>query len=92
MNIEDSIRQKITERFAPEHFELINDSDKHIGHAGHDGIGQSHFTLVVVSSQFEGYNRIQRHRLVYDAVGELFIEGLHALSINAILPSEHKSK
>ena len=43
MTNEELIRQKITEEFSPEHFEIINESDKHVGHAGHDGEGQSHF-------------------------------------------------
>jgi BolA protein len=88
MRISELIKQKIMDNFAPEHLELVNESDRHKGHAGHDGSGESHFHLIVVSKKFDGYNRIARHRLVYKALDGLFSQGLHALSIKAYTPSE----
>ena len=82
MSIEAQIKQKIMEELKPEHFELINESDKHIGHAGHDGSGDSHFKLIVVSSAFGDCTRIQMHRMVTDILSSLFDEGLHALSLD----------
>ena len=82
MSIEAQIKQKIEEEFAPEHFEVINESHKHIGHAGHDGSGDSHFKLIVESSMFNGCTRIQMHRMVTSLLKPLFDQGLHALSLD----------
>lgn len=82
MSIEAQIKQKIIEEFSPERFELINESDKHVGHAGHDGSGDSHFKLMVVSSAFDGCTRIQMHRMVTNLLNPLFDKGLHALSLD----------
>ncbi|MCB1531463.1 MAG: BolA family transcriptional regulator [Alphaproteobacteria bacterium] len=82
MSIEALIKQKIEEHFAPVHFEIINESDRHIGHAGYDGIGDSHFKLIIVSSAFKGYNRVQKHRMVVSVLTPLFSQGLHALSLD----------
>lgn len=72
----------------PTRMALHNDSDKHIGHAGHDGSGESHFSLVIESAQFEGKNRVQRQRLVYKALGDLMDARVHALQIKATAPGE----
>ncbi len=92
MTIEDLITQKIVETLNPEHFELENQSHMHAGHAGDDGSGQTHFKLLVVSSIFDGCNRMQQHRLVYSAVGQLFPQGLHAFSMKTLTPSEYSQK
>lgn len=88
MNIEESIRSKILQAFAPEHFELINESAKHKGHAGYDGSGQTHFKLIVVSNKFSGLSRVERQRLVNSALEEEFLGGLHALSLVLRAPLE----
>jgi BolA family transcriptional regulator, general stress-responsive regulator len=92
MGITDLIKRKIAEKLAPAHFELINESDRHKGHAGHDGSGESHFKLIVVSKSFCGYNSMERHRMVYSALSEAFSQGLHALSIKAFTPDEFAKK
>jgi BolA protein len=91
MSISALIKQVVEENLSPSHVELVNDSHKHVGHAGHDGSGESHFTLIVVSTAFEGCNRIQRHRMVYDLVNPLFSRGLHALSMRLYSPKEFES-
>lgn len=90
--IADLIKQKIIENLAPQQLEIINESDKHIGHAGHDGSGQSHFKLIVVSKKFLGLNRIQRQRLVYGFLAEEFSSGLHALSLKTYTPEEYNKR
>ncbi|MEM7679841.1 MAG: BolA family protein [Pseudomonadota bacterium] len=92
MSISKEIEDIIQEKFAPEHFELVNQSHLHEGHAGHDGSGESHFKLMVVSSVFESHNRVQRHRLVNSVLNDLFSRGLHALSVKAFTPAEYNSK
>ena len=61
---------------------------QHAGHAGHDGSGESHFSLLVVSEAFAGLNRVQRQRLVFAAVGDLMDGRVHALQIQARTPDE----
>lgn len=90
MSIAEQIKRKITESLAPEHLELINESHKHKGHAGDNGTGESHFKLIVVSSKFEGYDRIQRHRMVFTVLNEELNGKIHALSIAAYTPAEYR--
>lgn len=82
--IEDRLRAAL----APEHLAVINDSDKHRGHAGHDGTGESHFTVEIISTQFTGRNRVARQRLVNAALAELLRDKVHALAIKARAPGE----
>ena len=59
-------------------------------HAGHSGAadGRGHFEVILVSDAFEGKSRLQRHRMVFDAVGQLMETDIHALSINAYTSAE----
>ena len=67
---------------------LVKDqSHLHAGHAGASD-GRGHFEVTIISPEFEGKSRIQRHRLVFDAVGDLMTSDIHALSINAFTPEE----
>lgn len=72
----------------PTRIDLIDESDQHIGHAGHDGRGESHFALVIASPDFAGKNRVQRQRLVYKALGDLMHDRVHALSMKTFAPGE----
>lgn len=67
--------------------DLRDDSHLHAGHAG-AASGGGHFHLKISSAEFTGLNRINRHRLVYDALGELMHREIHALSIEAYAPHE----
>jgi BolA protein len=82
------IEQLLTEAFAPTHLAVINDSDRHRGHSGHDGSGESHFTVEIESDRFAGVNRLQRQRLVNAALGDLPGQRVHALAIKARAPGE----
>ena len=72
---------------APSHLELRDDSALHAGHAGAKG-GGGHYHLKIVSAVFEGRRRIERHRLVFDALGALMQRDIHALGIEALTPAE----
>lgn len=65
--------------------EIVDESHKHVGHAGAKD-GRGHFFVRVTSEKFEGLRPLQRHRLVYAAVGDLMETDIHALSIEASLP------
>jgi BolA protein len=71
----------------PSRLEIIDESHLHAGHAGaRDGGG--HFRLTIVSPRFAGKRTMERHRLVYDAAGDLMKRAIHALSITAKAPDE----
>ena len=72
----------------PTRVELIDDSEKHWGHGGYNPAGESHFTLLIESPSFEGKSRLERQRMVHQALGELVGERVHALSIKAKAPGE----
>jgi BolA protein len=72
----------------PTKIELIDDSEKHRGHGGHNPAGESHFTLLIESPLFEGKSRVERQRMIHSALGELVGERVHALSIRATAPGE----
>ena len=74
----------------PDHLEVVDDSHHHAGHAG-AADGRGHFSVSVVSKWFAGQNTLRRHRLVYEAVGDLMITDIHALSIEALAPGEAPS-
>ncbi len=82
------IDKRLREALAPTRLEVINDSDKHRGHAGHDGSGESHFTVEIESPAFAGMSRLERQRAVNAALGDLMRERVHALSIRATAPAE----
>jgi BolA family transcriptional regulator, general stress-responsive regulator len=82
----EKLREALTARLAPVQLSIRDDSAAHAGHAGAREGG--HFAIVVVSEQFAGRTRLQRHQLVYDAVAELMRTDIHALSIEAKTPQE----
>ncbi len=84
---EKAIEKRLTAALQPESFELVNESHLHKGHAGAED-GRGHFALTVVSDKFNGLATLVRHRLVYDAMGELMQTDIHALSIKAFSPDE----
>ena len=71
---------------APSRLAVQDDSHLHAGHAGAREGG--HFSIVITAEAFRGLTRLGRHRLVYDAVGPLMAQGIHALAIDARAPDE----
>jgi BolA protein len=80
--------RRLVEALNPSRLELEDQSDHHVGHAGHDSRGESHFALVIESAAFTGLSRVARQRLVYAALGDLMHDRVHALSIKALAPGE----
>ncbi len=85
MSVMDTLRQQLAP-LDPTQLDIEDESHKHAGHAGAREGG--HFRLLIVSPRFAGLSTMQRHRLVYDAVGDLKAAGIHALSIKAKSPNE----
>ncbi len=82
------IEARLRAALDPEQLAVIDDSEKHRGHAGHDGSGESHFTVEVVSDRFSGQNRVARQRMVNTALSDLLRDKVHALAIKARAPGE----
>ena len=82
--VERSIRTKLTDQLTPDHLEVHNESHMHAVPPG----SESHFRVLVVSSQFEGLPLIKRHRLVNEALKEELSSCVHALAIQAKTPEQ----
>ena len=82
------IRQKLEESFAPQRLEVIDESDRHAGHAGAHAEGESHFRIDIVSQAFSGKSRIDRHRMINEALATLLKSRVHALAIRANAPED----
>jgi BolA protein len=80
--------ERLTAALSPSLLDLEDQSDRHIGHAGHDPRGESHFALTIESAVFAGLSRVDRQRKVYAALGDLMRERVHALTIRASAPGE----
>lgn len=81
------IERILRERFKPLHFELRDDSDKHAGHPGATS-GGGHYHVFLVSAEFEGRTLLEQHRMVNEAVREMFGDRIHALGLKTIPPSK----
>jgi BolA protein len=84
--VSEQIRAALEREFAPTSLDIIDDSAKHIGHAGAREGG--HYRVALVAKAFAGRPQLERHRLVYAAVAPLMGRGVHALSIVAHSPDE----
>jgi BolA protein len=82
------IATRLNAALAPTHLEVINDSARHHGHAGDDGSGESHFTVVIESPAFAGMSRLERQRAVNAALADLLQGRIHALAIRASAAGE----
>jgi BolA family transcriptional regulator, general stress-responsive regulator len=71
----------------PHSIEVTDDSASHAGHAGARG-GGGHYELTIVSPRFAGKSRIERHRMVYAALGSLMQRDIHALALTTYAPGE----
>ena len=88
MLVKDDITKKLQDAFAPDSVEVIDESDQHIGHAGHRPGGQTHFRVYIVSKAFSGKSRLDRHRMINQALAANLAGGVHALAIHADAPGE----
>jgi BolA protein len=84
----DLITRKLTDAFAPHSLEVVDESDRHKGHAGHRPGGQTHFRVYIVADAFNGKTRLERHRMVNAALSGELSSGVHALAIHASAPGE----
>ena len=82
-----ALRARLDDALSPTELEIIDESDRHVGHAG-AADGKSHFRVRIVSSRFEGAKPLERHRMVFDALQEMLETDIHALSVLAQTPDD----
>ena len=86
MTTRDRITRTLTEAFQPASLEVVDESDRHKGHAGSRPGGETHFRIRITAEAFRGLNRVAMHRAVNEALADEFAAGLHALAIEAKAP------
>ncbi len=84
---EQSMRARLQAAFAPLELRIVDDSQRHAGHAGAAG-GLGHYGITIVAAAFEGLPAVARHRRIYTALGDLMKTDIHALAICAQTPAE----
>ena len=92
MFVADTIRQKLTQRFAPTRLEIEDESHRHIGHEGARPGGETHFAVTIVSAAFTGQSRVTRQRLVYQTLAAELATQVHALSLTTLTPDEDRGR
>jgi BolA family transcriptional regulator, general stress-responsive regulator len=88
MIMEQRIVARLTEALDPIALDVVDESDRHAGHAGARAGGGTHYRVRIVSASFERQSRVERHRLIYDLLAAEFADGLHALALVAKAPGE----
>jgi BolA protein len=88
MSVAETIRGKLTDRFAPTRLVIVDESHRHAGHAGARPEGETHFAVTIVSSAFAGLNRVARQRLVYETLADELATRVHALSLTTLAAEE----
>jgi BolA protein len=88
MDTRERIADLLTKTFAPEHLDVEDESHRHVGHAGSRPGGETHFRVRIVADAFRGKSRIERHRMVNEALAGELAGGVHALAIQANAPGE----
>jgi len=91
VNVAETIRSRLA-NLEPVALELVDESEQHRGHAGWSEGGGTHWRLSIVSPRFSGQPTVARHRMVYQALGELMQDPIHALAITARAPEETKGR
>ena len=89
MSVATSIRERLA-ALEPVTLDLVDESSQHAGHAGWKPGGGTHWRLTIVSPRFAGQPTVARHRMAYQALGELMQNPIHALAITARAPEETK--
>ena len=88
MSVVDTIERKLRDALSPSRLEIVDESHRHAGHVGARPEGETHFRVEIVADAFVGRSRVERHRLVMDALSEELAHPVHALAIAARSPDE----
>ncbi len=88
--VEVALRERLT-ALRPLSLRVVDESAQHAGHAGSRPSGGTHWQVVIVSEAFRGKSAVARHRMVYEALGDLMKRDIHALKIEALAPEQSTS-
>lgn len=91
MTLIQTLQSRLEAAFLPAHLEVTDESARHAGHAGAREGGESHFAILIVSETFMGKSRIERQRMVHQAIKEE-MKRIHALSILPLTPEEFQAR
>ena len=86
----DKIKKRISSKMNVDQIEIIDQSHQHAGHTQNTGGG--HYKAIIISDDFNNKNLVERHRMVYDALGDLMQNEIHAFSMNTLTVSEFNNK
>lgn len=86
MPVQDQIKEKLTNIFAPIRLEIVDESAKHEGHAGARPEGETHFHVAMTTEMFRGLSKVAMHRLVHKALAEELKTRIHALRLDLRAP------
>ena len=84
MPVRDTMIKKLTAKFTPDFLEVIDDSERHHGHAGWREGGETHFRVRITTRHFAGLSRIAQHRAVMETLDDEIKGGVHALAIEVV--------
>lgn len=82
MTVRQEIHDRLTAAFAPRVLDVVDDSERHRGHAGYRDGGESHFNVMIRAGAFAGLSRVARHRAVHKALGGELVGRIHALALD----------
>ncbi len=88
MTMKQRIAAKLTQGLRPTTLDIVDESDRHKGHAGAREGGETHYRVHIVSESFAGKGRLERHRIVYALLADEFAAGVHALALQTLAPGE----
>ena len=82
MLVQQEIHDKLMAAFSPSALEVVDDSERHRGHAGYQEGGQSHFNVMIRAEALGDLTRVARHRAVHKALGDDLVARIHALALD----------
>jgi len=88
MKVQQSITEKLKATFSPDSLNVVDESHQHEGHSGHRPGGETHFRVFIVAPAFTGKTRLERHRMINQALATELAGRVHALAIHAAAPGE----
>jgi BolA protein len=90
LNRLEVIRTRLEAAFSPTYLQVLDESDQHVGHAGHQGGGR-HFAIIIAADCFAGVSRVAAHRQIYALFDDMIPEQIHALRI-VVTPAPPRAK
>lgn len=88
MSVSDDLERRLRAGLDPEMIEIVDESERHRGHAGYREGGESHFRLTIRAAVLDGVGRVEKHRAIHSAIGPELMARIHALAIHVVAPDQ----